>query len=680
MKIKIKETLSKVTSHWLFFPVLLLAIMFIAYELYLPEMGFYWDDWESLYFAKNPQSGYLWQFFKRDRPFSGFYYWILFRLIGTHFLRWQILTFLVRYGAFLALYYALIKVWNNHRQWLQYYVFLLAVFPGFTQSPMTLAYFRVYTSFLFFALSLLFTVKALSSQKHSFLFHTSAIIFSILQCLLVEYFVPLEMVRFLLIYFMLDQKEKPSFKDNLFRLIKIAIPYVLVIVSYGLYRFVFFSSLFHVENNNEAVILNEIFSGRLSAIIDFVQIMLQDILSILFTSYSGLVSPEFIQAKTYVYVSLLAGGILTAILYFTSKKPTSMEKKPQTQILLTGITALVFGGLPIWIMGRQTFVGLWSDRFVLAPMVGSVLLTVFFFIWIGKSSKQSLLILALLIGFSVSFQIRNTKLYQQNWEEQRSFYWQLHWRIPSMEEGTLMLSPSMPLSHVSTYSIGIALNHLYDSGEFSEQPEYWYINTSNYFDVETAALISQEMQVSTGVRTVRYDGELSQVIGFANNTKAGRCLRILDEPYNRFGSFSDFDAVEKNLYTLSDPQQWIITGQTQTPPQDIFGEEPEWNWCYYFQKQDLARQQEDWDAVITLYQQALQSGLQSNFLWEYVPILTAYGMQENWSSFEEVAVQIQHLSTDQDFDGFLDYIEETTPSSTQKTESLSLVREKFADR
>lgn len=56
----------------------------------------------------------------------------------------------------------------------------------------------------------------------------------------------------------------------------------------------------------------------------------------------------------------------------------------------------------------------------------------------------------------------------------------------------------------------------------------------------------------------------------------------------------------------------------------IFGPEPEKDWCYYFEKADLARQFSKWEEVLSLYDQARTADLQPIFGPEYIPLIEAY--------------------------------------------------------
>ena len=45
----IKNTASKIIVNPWFYPAALLLICVLTYGLVIPHLGFYWDDWESVY-------------------------------------------------------------------------------------------------------------------------------------------------------------------------------------------------------------------------------------------------------------------------------------------------------------------------------------------------------------------------------------------------------------------------------------------------------------------------------------------------------------------------------------------------------------------------------------------------------------------------------------------------------
>jgi hypothetical protein len=96
------------------------------------------------------------------------------------------------------------------------------------------------------------------------------------------------------------------------------------------------------------------------------------------------------------------------------------------------------------------------------------------------------------------------------------------------------------------------------------------------------------------------------------------------------------DAIE-----LSDPD-WIVTDANPAaqPPMHLFGPEPEHDWCYYFEKADLARQTGDWETVVSLGEKALQ--LNKDFVKETAPELTpfieGYARSGRWEQAVELSL------------------------------------------
>ncbi len=68
------------------------------------------------------------------------------------------------------------------------------------------------------------------------------------------------------------------------------------------------------------------------------------------------------------------------------------------------------------------------------------------------------------------------------------------------------------------------------------------------------------------------------------------------------------------------------------PNPDIFGSEPAHNWCYYFEKADLARQGRDWQTVLPLEKQAKTQSLAPKFGPEYIPFIEAHAQIGDWQT------------------------------------------------
>jgi tetratricopeptide (TPR) repeat protein len=83
---------------------------------------------------------------------------------------------------------------------------------------------------------------------------------------------------------------------------------------------------------------------------------------------------------------------------------------------------------------------------------------------------------------------------------------------------------------------------------------------------------------------------------------------------------------------LSKPQL-ISPGTVGIDPtlEEIYGPEPEANWCYYYQKADLARQQGDWDQVYKAGKDAFNLDYTPHNASEYIIYIEAFGRMKEYS-------------------------------------------------
>jgi hypothetical protein len=79
---------------------------------------------------------------------------------------------------------------------------------------------------------------------------------------------------------------------------------------------------------------------------------------------------------------------------------------------------------------------------------------------------------------------------------------------------------------------------------------------------------------------------------------------------------------------------------------EIFGAEPAHNWCYYYEKAELARQFKDWQQVAALEQAAQQAGLATHYGTELIPFIEGLANQEQWQTAYQYTDKALHLDGD----------------------------------
>jgi hypothetical protein len=98
-------------------------------------------------------------------------------------------------------------------------------------------------------------------------------------------------------------------------------------------------------------------------------------------------------------------------------------------------------------------------------------------------------------------------------------------------------------------------------------------------------------------------------------------MRVID---GKQPELSENDRAEiKLIASVSRIDGILLDGTAQIPPASIFGDEPTHEWCYYYQKASLARQQGDWQSVAALGDKALAEGFYPSDKIEWLPFMQA---------------------------------------------------------
>jgi len=83
------------------------------------------------------------------------------------------------------------------------------------------------------------------------------------------------------------------------------------------------------------------------------------------------------------------------------------------------------------------------------------------------------------------------------------------------------------------------------------------------------------------------------------------------------------------------------------PPQHIFGEEPPYSWCTFYQKARLAQQYGNWQQVVALWNEANHKGFKPLHPFEIMPFIDAFLHTSQWKEAAELSrtAYRQQLST-----------------------------------
>jgi len=641
------RALKALRKPWVF-PLSLLMVGVVTYGLMIPFLGFYWNDWEGIYFneLKLPAIGFQ---YYAERPLSALIYLALFPVTGSNPVAWQVVGLLLRWIGLLAIYYTLNSLWPERETRHRWIVALLFVFPGYFLQPVSVAFTPHLVTFALFGFSLLVMVIAIKRQGTYWLLMPLAIILSAIQIFSLEYFVGLELIRPLLIWWTIQSRGETD-KGTLAK--KTALywsPFLLVLGIFLWWRLLVLPSSLD-EDPNSPRLLMTILSQPIDGLLILANAVLRDVRHLLLDVwFKALWNPEPISPQRNwielwksksAWLAWAVGGIV-AIAYALYLRTTGKERPRITmghslgRLALLGVVALLVGGLPFWLLGKRLTVGLWSDRFALPTMLGAVILVVVAVELLVRSRGWIHWVLAVLLGFSIAGQLYSTNKYRLDWDFQRKLYWELAWRIPALKEGTALYGRGTFTAKSSYFDGTYVVNLLFDS-DVDKEARYAYFDLG-HFPLGKLVPDSPMMQAN---RAGQFIGSTSRVVAFYFG-RSGACARVLDKVYMDDPIYTH---PVSDLGLISNLDQIVDSQYPSVPKSAIFGSELPHGWCYYFEKADLARQLRDWEAVLDLEAEASSLGLEPALGAEYVPFIEAHARSRDWSEALELSQRALEMS------------------------------------
>jgi hypothetical protein len=604
--------------------------------------GFYRDDWYMLWTGQafGPQG--IIKLFAFDRPFVGYVYSLSYRLLGENPLHWQIYSFVIRtIGAF-AFLWLLRRLWPKHRIETTSAAVLFFIYPGFLQWANASTKSNHLTTLTFAIISICLTVAAFQTKKlhwKSF-FASLALITAMGYWFLYEYMIGLEGLRIMVIALLVWREGSQNKKSAFLRMLKVWLPYFFLIALYIAWRFLIFESgragvsvetalgpyrfsLMRTVAKRAVVFIQDIFETVLSA-------WVVPINSITFSLDAG----DFIIA---ILLALLAIGVF--IVYYYSVvdarhglHDTQSKNSDYLEFVLIGAVTVLSSLAPVVAVGRDVRWDSGFDKYTLQVSVGVALLLIGSISYLIRS-KHRIIIPALLVGIAIATQIGNGVRWATFWEDERELWWQLSWRAPALKDGTVLLVEMPGERFFEDYEIWGPANLIYARGDAAVRVQ------SEILTPDTFEKIRVGQTEPWGLRET-----IESTRSYLNSLILSRperisCWHILD------GSDPVFpERTSPMLYSiirLSAINQINTDAPANLPPMEIFGTEPEHDWCYYFQSASLEIQRENWDRVVELTDQALSLGLKPIDRSEWLPFLKGLVMVGREGDAERMALWIR---------------------------------------
>ena len=627
---------------YLIFPLLGL----FTFGIFSTELGFYWDDWAKtlvnvLYGLEGYQAYYAF-----DRPLSGWTHILFVSLIGNQRVLWQYLNLLLRILAAVGMYWSFSLLWPKVRREVGLVAVLYFLMPVFTQQPAAVTFHQQMLQAGLFFLALGFIFLSLRSPQKYALYTLLAVAANALQLTVTEYFLGIlfAIPAFILIYLRNTGKHG---KNLWLSSVKYSTPHLVLIALYIVWRF--FLMALPSDDPYALTTLTGLMQSPLAVLVAQLKMISLDMLQLLLVSWAPVFDLSIDQAASPMIlfswaVSLLLAFLIWFIFNF-QQQPREEENRIHwiKQFFVLGLIAILTGMLPAWMTGRNLLLDIHANRFALPGMFGAAFIIVACTSWLIQNWQRKLIIISLLAGLAGGYQMREVNKYRWNWKDQTTFYWQLFWRAPLLQQDTAIFFENEPFENQGLFSLSSAINLLYLQKPIQGNLPYWaYTILPRYAD---ASEFPQNKTLSSSFRSLNFKGNTDNSIIFHYNPSHGNCWWLINaiDQENPFISTQEKEwAAYAALNRIESPEQVL------TPDEDLFGKEPSHNWCYFYQKAELASQYEQWDQVSSLGDDARNQGYEptadsANSPREWIPFIKGYALSNRLEEAADLTLKTFQL-------------------------------------
>lgn len=646
--------------RWVFPPL----IGILAFGIFIPKLGFYWDDWPILFYIDTQNLSGLITYYSFDRPFAAYLGIAASFFAGTYTILWQVLVLGLRLGATFAVWGVLKNLGPRYTFLAASSTLLFLIYPGYDTQPMNSTYAH-WATYLFFFLSLYGTGKALRNGKHAYWWTALALVTQAVNIFSLEFFVVLEFIRPVYIALILREKSRDQL---LIRTMKLWLPFVGLLSIWFVWRFFF---LVLPGEPHPLQILVDLRSGPVQALFHYGFVAASDVFYLCVAVWAE----TLFRLSTLINFWWLLIAVLSALLALAYIAPFFKSQASTTREALCGMAlgaiCVFFGLAPVWIIGDAANSGGYGSHYLLGGLFGA---SVFMasVVTLLPTRYAKLLAISILSLLAIGRQLSVSNEFANVWEDQRTFYWQLYWRAPELKPSTALVFFYPISAYMQQSSTSMAINTLYPQTLGASRLNHW---TYDIRLTQVQRSLERRLPLQTEYRKLLFvaDDESSQLFVYKADDS---CLWVLS-PIHILNDYIPSEA--RYLLEYTDMER-ISPTRSFTPAQQIFGEEPEHSWCYYFEKADLSAQQNDWTAVISKMEEAESKGLRASYALEYVPLLRAFAFSNQWGDFITRAALLNegYKQSEELMCALWDELDLAIANSTAKESAIASVREIYA--
>ncbi len=626
--------LTKISAK-LFSPTGAIVILsFLAFGIMAPWLGFYWDDWLLMWLSHQLGPESLQQLSTYHvRPLSGWVLWLGAEVFGEQPFGWHIIIWLFRLASGLLIYWFGVLLWPKSRRAIVFASLIFILYPGYRHQLVSVNTSYHIAALVMFLLSICLMIISIKKESGGKIYLIFSVALSLSSMLTSEYIYGLELVRPLIIFLLVSREEvgKSNIKETLDKWS----PFLLQIVGVYAWRFSISDNL-----NYPVLVFQDISNGGFPVILRYSYQALRDMYEVVLTSWASVFHwPNLGEFGKYSFIFLAASVCFTFIYTLILLRRHNHDKQPNLraqEMIFLGLAGLGLAGIPFWITDLNVTAVFPDDRFALPMTFGATIAIVGALEILFRRRGNLLIILyAFAVAMAMGFHIQNSVNFYRDWKTFTVFNTQLHWRIPNIKDNTVFLSPELPLQFSTDDSLTAALSWGFN---LPVEDGKMRLNLS-YIDfrlLDQGKGLENSTSISNKYMFFRFEGSSNEMLLLEFSPPA--CLRIYHPEYDYLNP--QVSPELRDILSYSNMELIISSNNSSIVlPKTLFGTPVEKTWCYYFQKADLARQNENWDEVVRIGDIAFSIGDSPNHAAERLPFIEGYAISGNLVRAKELSME-----------------------------------------
>lgn len=588
-----------------------------AYGILIPSWAAFGDDPNFLWAYHRGGAAAYRPFMAWIREYGVFLYEWASPFLGETVMRWRIAALGLRWLSSVLYFITLRRAYPRRTGLIFAAGLLFLLYPGFSQQAVPVEFILHFFSLCCILASIAIHQSALNSSRRSLsaLRMIAAGGLSLVGVFSCEYFIGLEIVRAVLVYWSLDADD--AARTRFRRTAVTTLPF-LAILALFLYWRLFRTSITYLE----PVLLEELRADPLSAVIGLMTQAVGDLKTAFIDAFRLPLSTR-LSGKSGL-LGLLLTLVFSVLFYVVVRRfeapganedadSERMSRRERWRMVGLGLFAGLVGGAPVWGAGLEMTLTLFWDRLTLSFAWGAALAAAAFLSEILRPRYRAVG-LALLAAVPLGYQFQVQNRFRRDWELTRAAVWELKWRAPDLAPGTLLLFDRLPTGSLTDNSLNALVNWTYETAGAPEREAYKVFEIDNRR--ESLLTLRAESPVVHGA----FQGVMSDAVIAVKSPSA--CLMLL-RPGDRNLPFLSKTG-RALLPIVSDPGKRVIpTADRPMTLPPFFADEPAHGWCFYYERAEAAADRGDWAEVLRLAHEAEAQGLAASTAVELRSFLIA---------------------------------------------------------